>query len=85
VFYVFLVLRHDRRRLVHFNVTLHPTAQWAAQQVVEAFPFDDASRFLLRDRDGIYGQDFRDWVDTWESRKCSLPHGLHGKIHIANA
>ena len=63
VFYVFLVLRHDRRRVVHFNVTTNPTAQWAAQQIVEAFPFDDVSRFLLRDRDGIYGQDFRDRVE----------------------
>jgi hypothetical protein len=41
VFYVFLVLRHDRRRVVYFNVTSHSTAQWAAQQIVEAFPFDD--------------------------------------------
>ena len=63
VLYVFLVLRHDRRRVIHFNVTHHPTAQWAAQQIVEAFPFDEASRFLLRDRDGIYGQDFRDRVE----------------------
>ena len=40
VLYVFLVLRHDRRRIVQFNVTPHPTAQWAAQQIVEAFPFE---------------------------------------------
>ncbi len=57
--YCFVVLRHARRRIVHFNVTAHPTARWTAQQVVEAFPFDEASRFLIRDRDGIYGQDFR--------------------------
>ena len=63
VLYVFLVLRHERRRIVHFNVTANPTAQWAAQQIVEAFPFNDASRFLLRDRDGIYGHDFRDRVE----------------------
>jgi len=41
VLYVFLVLRHDRRRVVHFNVTTSPTARWAAQQIVEAFPFED--------------------------------------------
>ena len=52
-----------RRRVVHFNVTPHPTAKWAAQKIVEAFPFDEASRFLLRDHDGIYGQDFRDRVE----------------------
>jgi transposase InsO family protein len=55
VLYVFIVLSHDRRRVVHFNVTEHPTAQWTAQQLVEAFPFDSAPRYLLRDRDAIYG------------------------------
>jgi len=63
VLYVFLVLRHDRRHVVHFNVTTNPTAQWTAQQIVEAFPFEEATRFLLRDRDGIYGQNFRDRVE----------------------
>ena len=48
--------------VVHFNVTSSPTARWAAQQIVEAFPFEEVPRFLLRDRDGIYGQDFRDRV-----------------------
>ena len=60
--YCFIVLRHDRRRVVHFNVTTHPTARWTAQQVVEAFPYDEAPRFLVRDRDGIYGVDFRERV-----------------------
>jgi len=55
VLYVFIVLSHDRRQVVHFNVTEHPTAQWTAQQLVEAFPFDSAPRYLLRDRDAIYG------------------------------
>ncbi|NCF20987.1 MAG: transposase [Haliea sp.] len=54
--YVFIVLNHDRRRIVHFNVTEHPTAQWTAQQLVEAFPFDSAPCYLLRDRDAIYGE-----------------------------
>jgi hypothetical protein len=49
----FLVLRHHRRTVVHFNVTSHPTARWTAQQIVEAFPYDTAPRYLLRDRDGI--------------------------------
>jgi len=60
--YCFVVLRHDRRRVVHFNVTPHPTARWTAQLVVEAFPFDTAPRFLIRDRDKICGQDFRERV-----------------------
>jgi len=63
VLYVFLVLRHDRRYVVHFHVTTNPTAQWTAQQIVEAFPYDQAPRFLFRDRDGIYGQNFRDRVE----------------------
>jgi len=48
VLYVFLVLAHDRRRIVHFNVTAHPTAEWTAQQLREAFPFEQIPRYLLR-------------------------------------
>ena len=44
---------------MHFNVTTHPTAQWTAQQLVEAFPSDSAPRYLLRDRDAIYGEKVR--------------------------
>jgi transposase InsO family protein len=59
ILYVFIVLALERRRIRHFNVTAHPTAQWTAQQMVEAFPFDTAPRYLIRDRDGIYGAAFR--------------------------
>ena len=52
VLFVLVVLRHHRRRVVHFGVTEHPTAEWTAQQIVEAFPWDEAPRYLLRDRDG---------------------------------
>jgi transposase InsO family protein len=62
VLYVFLVLAHDRRRVVHFNVTAHPTAAWTAQQLREAFPFDQIPRYLLRDRDKIFGDTFREQV-----------------------
>jgi putative transposase len=58
VLYVLVVLAHDRRRVVHFNVTEHPTAAWTAQQIIEAFPEETAPRFLLRDRDRIYGEEF---------------------------
>ena len=58
VLYVFVVLMHGRRRVVHFNVTEHPTARWTAQQIVEAFPWDSAPRHLIRDNDGIYGAEF---------------------------
>ena len=62
VLYVFLVLAHDRRRILHFGVTDHPTAEWTAQQIREAFPWDTAPRYLLRDRDRTFGQSFVDQV-----------------------
>jgi len=66
VLYVLVILRNDRRRIVHVNVTGHPTAEWTAQQVVEAFPWDEAPRFLMRDRDGIYGAVFSSRVKGLE-------------------
>ena len=62
ILYVFIVLRHERREIVHFNATYHPTAKWTGQQIVEAFPFDSAPRYLIRDRDSIYGTRFRNRV-----------------------
>ena len=59
VLYVFLVLSHDRRRVLHFNVTAHPTGEWTGQQLREAFPFEQVPRYLLRDRDAIFGEEFR--------------------------
>ena len=63
VLFVFIVLRHDRRRIVHFNVTEHPSAEWTAQQMVDAFPWDTAPRYLVRDRDQTYGAYFDTRVD----------------------
>jgi putative transposase len=62
VLFVLLILAPERRRLVHVNITEHPTAQWTAQQMIEAFPWDKAPRYLLRDRDRIYGPYFRQRV-----------------------
>src|SRR6267378_2143540 len=62
VLYVFLVLAHDRRRILHFNVTAHPTADWTGQQLRDAFPFAQLPRYLLRDHDAIFGGDFREHV-----------------------
>ncbi len=59
VLFVLIVLAHERRKVVHFNVTEHPTAQWTAQQLVEAFPWDTAPKYLLRDRDAVYGDWFQ--------------------------
>jgi transposase InsO family protein len=54
-----VILAHDRRRILSLNVTSSPSATWAANQIVQAFPRETAPRYLLRDRDGIYGADFR--------------------------
>jgi len=59
VLFVLVVLVHHRRRVVHFNVTEHPTAHWTAQQIVDGFPNDSAPSYLLRDRDSVYGGAFR--------------------------
>jgi transposase InsO family protein len=59
VLFVLVILVHERRRVIHFNITEHPSAAWTAQQVIEAFPWDEAPRYLLRDRDRIYGADFQ--------------------------
>ena len=64
VLFVFVVLAHDRRQIVHVNVTGHPTAAWTSQQLRHAFPWDTAPRFLLRDRDGTYGDEFRACLDA---------------------
>ena len=64
VLYVFVILRHNRRQVVHFNVTANPYAQWTAQQVINAFPYQEAPRFLLRDRDGIYGDYFTKRIES---------------------
>src|SRR6185436_13862291 len=53
--YAFIVVRLDRRDLVWINVTTNPTAEWVARQLTEAFPWDMAARYMIRDRDRIYG------------------------------
>jgi hypothetical protein len=85
-----VVLAHDRRRIVHFNVTEHPTAQWTAQQLVEAFPFDCAPRYLLWDGDGIYGERVLPFGHTseglkaWVSRRPSRRRLRPGKTPMLN-
>src|SRR5215471_18478501 len=56
--YVMIILTHDRRNIVRTAVTEHPTAAWLSRQVTEAFPWDTAPRYLLRDRDASYGAHF---------------------------
>ena len=56
--FVLIILSHDRRRILHVNITVHPTAAWTARQLQEACGLDETPRYLLRDRDAIYGEDF---------------------------
>jgi putative transposase len=67
VLYVFLVLAHDRRRILQFGVTAHPTAEWTVQQLRNAFPWESAPRYLLRDRDRIFGEEFVSQVNAMDS------------------
>ena len=62
ILFVIIILKNNRRKVIHFNTTEHPTAQWTAQQIVEAFPWDTVPKYLIRDRDSIYGNYFRQRV-----------------------
>jgi len=64
VLFVLVVLAHHRRRILHFNVTEHPTAEWSAQQIMDALPDDATPAYLLRDRDSVYGGSFRQRVKS---------------------
>jgi putative transposase len=69
--FVFVVLRHHRRELLHVNVTDHPSAVWTARQVIEAFPEETGLKYLLRDRDSIYGEAFTRRVDHMGFRQVT--------------
>jgi putative transposase len=80
---VFIVLAHDRRRVVHFKVTAHPTPEWTAQQMLEAFPFDTAPKYLLRDRDRVYGQEFRRQVEVMNIKEVlSAPRSPWQRAYV---
>ena len=72
ILYVFLVMVHDRRRIVHFNVTRHPTAEWTGQQLRNTFPFEHFPHYLLRDRDAIFGHGFRKQVRDMDIEEVLL-------------
>ena len=75
-----LILAHDRRKIVRFDVTQHPTAGWLSRQVTEAFPWDSAPRFLLRDRDRHTAWSSASASTQWASRKSSLLRSHRGRI-----
>jgi transposase InsO family protein len=74
VLFVFVALSHDRRRIVHVNVAAHPTAAWTAQQLRDAWPWDTAPRFAIRDRDAIYGADPRRIAQTMGIEEVLTAH-----------
>ena len=81
--FVVLILVHDRRKIVHFNVTRNPTAAWLSRQVTEAFPWDTAPRFLMRDRDRSYGSAFSARVATMGITEVkTAPHSPWQNGHI---
>ncbi|MBM3763500.1 MAG: transposase family protein [Acidobacteria bacterium] len=83
VLYVFLVLDHDRRRILHFAVTAHPTAEWTAQQLREAFPWDTVPRYLLRDRDRIFGKEVFDQIkSTGINQVLSAPRSPWQRAYV---
>jgi putative transposase len=75
VLFVLIVLAHNRRRILHFNVTEHPTAEWTAQQIVEAIGDGKSPRYLIRDRDGVFGLVFRERVKALDIEEVVIaPH-----------
>lgn len=86
VLYVFLVLAHDRRRILHCNVTAYPTAEWTAQQLRNAFPWDTVPRYLLRDRDKIFGEEFTQQVrDLGIQEVLSAPRSPWQRAYVERA
>src|SRR5437879_9064610 len=72
VLFVLVILTHSRRRLVHLNVTEHPTAEWTARQLLEACGLEEAPRHLIRDRDKVYGERFSRQAKTLEIREAVI-------------
>jgi len=64
IFYVFFVIEHARRKIVHLNVTAHPTAQWVKQQLREAFSFESVPKYLIFDRDKIFCHQVKEFIKS---------------------
>src|SRR3979490_1896551 len=75
ILYALIVLGHDRRKVIHFDVTHNPTQVWLSRQMTEAFPWDTAPRYLLRDRDASYGPVFRNRLQAMEIKEVVTAAG----------
>ena len=88
VLYCFFIISHDRRRILHFNVTRHPTSTWIVQQLREAFPYDAVPKFLVFDHDAKYGFEVPAAIRLYEHHSCadvhwmSLAEGLCFILHL---
>jgi transposase InsO family protein len=84
--YVMIILAHDRRKIVRFDVTQHPTAGWLSRQLTEGFPWDAAPRYLLRDRDASYGWRFSERAQAMGIREVvTAPRSPWQNAHVERA
>ena len=82
VLYVFFVIHHARRTILHLNVTEHPTSEWVCQQVREAFPYEDASKYLIFDRDSTFDQGVRGVAESFGTKPVRLSLAKTGSAVI---
>ena len=83
ILYCLVIIRHGRRILVSFGVTENPTAEWISRQITEAFPWDHAPRYLIRDRDTAYGPVFVQRLRPWAFEIGRLRSDHPGKMHMS--
>ena len=82
--YGLLILRHSRRELLWLGVTAHPSAEWIARQLTEAYGWQEPPRYVVRDRDGIYGHAYSTGFERWASEIGRLHRDRHGRTDVRN-
>jgi hypothetical protein len=82
--YGLLIMVHGRRQILWFGVTTHPTAEWIANQITEACGWEQAPRYLVRDRDRAYGEIFVQGFDQWASAIDQHRRAPHGRTDMLN-
>jgi putative transposase len=82
--YCFFIISHDRRRILHLNVTQHPTSAWIVQQLWEAFPYQSAPRFLIFDRDAKYGLAVPEAIQSMRIAAVQTSFKILGRTGLRN-